>query len=95
MNTMDTLKISRTTSSKLEHPRIFPEYNYDDDQNLLTLSFTDSDLDKILNELGWRPTTNFSDGLRETVIWYLNNQDWLFDPDKISYNGDRLGHLTE
>lgn len=48
MNTMNTLKISRTTSSKLEHPRIFPEYNYDDDQNLLTVSFTDSDLDKIL-----------------------------------------------
>ena len=51
--------------------------------------------DKILDELGWYPTIEFSDGLRETIIWYLENQDWLFDPDRISYNGDRLGHLIE
>lgn len=31
---------------------------------------------KIHEELGWLPTTNFEDGIRETVQWYLDNRDW-------------------
>lgn len=27
-------------------------------------------------ELGWQPTTNFADGMRQTVKWYLENRDW-------------------
>lgn len=34
------------------------------------------DSSKITNELGWRQLRTFSDGLRETVKWYLDNQDW-------------------
>ena len=37
----------------------------------------------IQNKLGWSPKTNLSDGIRETVIWYVNNQDWCFK-DRIS-----------
>jgi len=50
---------------------------------------------KIKKEIGWHPSTKFSDGLKETIIWYLDNQDWLFDPEKISYGGDRLGQLKK
>lgn len=32
---------------------------------------------KIKTELGWEPKTNFSDGIRNTVYWYLENTDWL------------------
>lgn len=32
---------------------------------------------KIFNELGWRPTTHFNDGIKQTVQWYLDNPDWL------------------
>lgn len=35
------------------------------------------DANKIRNELGWEPTTKFNEGIRKTVLWYLNNQDWL------------------
>ena len=32
---------------------------------------------KIKTELDWEPKTNFSDGIRNTVSWYLENIDWL------------------
>lgn len=31
---------------------------------------------KIHNELGWLPETKFEDGLKKTIDWYLNNQEW-------------------
>ena len=31
---------------------------------------------KIHNELGWLPATTFDDGIRRTVRWYLDHQDW-------------------
>ena len=32
---------------------------------------------KIKTELGWKPKYDFESGLRETVKWYLENQDWM------------------
>ena len=37
------------------------------------------DSSKSEKELGWKLTRNFEDGLKETVDWYLNNQDWIND----------------
>jgi len=34
-------------------------------------------IDKIHAELGWAPRHNLESGLRETVKWYLENQDWV------------------
>lgn len=34
------------------------------------------DATKIHNELGWKPQTSFESGMRKTVEWYLNNQEW-------------------
>ncbi len=31
---------------------------------------------KIKNELGWTPQTNFDDGIKKTVAWYLENRAW-------------------
>lgn len=31
---------------------------------------------KIHNELGWLPETKFADGIKKTIKWYLENQDW-------------------
>lgn len=31
---------------------------------------------KIHNELGWLPETKFADGLKKTIQWYLDNEDW-------------------
>ena len=35
------------------------------------------DASKINHELGWRPQETFETGLRKTVQWYLDNQDWV------------------
>jgi dTDP-glucose 4,6-dehydratase len=35
------------------------------------------DCNKAECELGWRPATTFADGLKATVRWYLDNQDWV------------------
>jgi dTDP-glucose 4,6-dehydratase len=32
--------------------------------------------EKIEKELGWSPTYNFEQGIKVTVKWYLENQDW-------------------
>ena len=33
--------------------------------------------DKITAELGWEPSIKFEDGIKLTIDWYLNNQDWI------------------
>ncbi len=35
------------------------------------------DSTKIMNELGWKPSLQFEEGLEKTVEWYLNNSEWL------------------
>jgi len=35
------------------------------------------DITKIGNELGWLPAESFESGIRKTVQWYLDNQDWV------------------
>lgn len=31
---------------------------------------------KIENELGWKPEYTFETGIKKTIEWYLNNEDW-------------------
>ena len=40
---------------------------------------------KIHNELGWLPQTKFDDGIRLTVQWYLDHEDWWQDILKGDY----------
>ena len=35
------------------------------------------DSTKIMNELGWKPSLQFEEGIEKTVNWYLNNTEWL------------------
>ena len=35
------------------------------------------DSSKLQNELGWKPSLQFEEGLEKTVDWYLENQEWL------------------
>lgn len=35
------------------------------------------DATKLFEELGWKPSITFEEGLQNTVVWYLNNQDWV------------------
>ena len=35
------------------------------------------DATKINRELGWKPAETFETGIRKTVQWYLDNQEWV------------------
>lgn len=35
------------------------------------------DATKINQELGWKPSVTFEEGLKRTVEWYFDNQEWL------------------
>ncbi|NKB38873.1 MAG: dTDP-glucose 4,6-dehydratase [Gammaproteobacteria bacterium] len=49
------------------------------------------DSKKIQSALGWRAEQNFSEGLANTVNWYMDNQTWCAQVSKDSYSGQRLG----
>lgn len=49
------------------------------------------DASKIERQLGWRPTETLATGLRKTVQWYLNHQDWCRRVQDGSYQRQRLG----
>ncbi len=37
------------------------------------------DSSKVEKELGWERTYTFEDGIKETIDWYLNNEEWIND----------------
>lgn len=43
------------------------------------------DARKIERELGWKPKETFESGIRKTVRWYLENDDWVKDVTSGSY----------
>ncbi|HAS6244275.1 TPA: dTDP-glucose 4,6-dehydratase [Vibrio vulnificus] len=49
------------------------------------------DASKIERELGWKPQETFESGIRTTVEWYLNNQEWWSRVLDGSYSRERLG----
>lgn len=49
---------------------------------------------KIERELGWRPQETFATGLRRTVQWYLDHEEWIRQIEDGSYRGERLGSLS-
>ena len=51
------------------------------------------DAGKIERELGWRPQETFESGIRKTVQWYLDNQEWWQRVLNGEYRPERLGHI--
>jgi dTDP-glucose 4,6-dehydratase len=49
------------------------------------------DASKIQQELGWVPEETFETGIRKTVQWYLDNQQWCKNVQDGSYQRERLG----
>ena len=49
------------------------------------------DAGKIQHELGWRPQETFESGLRKTVQWYLENDEWCQSALAGRYACERLG----
>ena len=49
------------------------------------------DSTKIEKELGWKPTIPFEEGIKDTITWYVENQDWI---ERIK-NKEYLNSYTE
>ena len=43
------------------------------------------DARKIERELGWKPAETFTSGIRKTVQWYLDHQDWVAEVQSGAY----------
>lgn len=43
------------------------------------------DASKLENELGWKPSIQFEEGLEKTVDWYLENQEWVAEVTSGAY----------
>ena len=43
------------------------------------ISSTSANIDKAKNILDWEPKVGIEDGIKETVMWYLANKEWLKD----------------
>ena len=43
------------------------------------------DAGKISSELGWKPAETFESGIRKTVQWYLDNQNWVTNVQSGAY----------
>ena len=49
------------------------------------------DATKLKDELGWKPSLQFEEGIEKTVQWYLKNKDWV---DNVT-SGDYLNYYKE
>jgi dTDP-glucose 4,6-dehydratase len=50
---------------------------------------------KIKHKLGWTPSESFQSGIKKTIEWYLNNQEWLESIYDNTYAQNRLGVLRK
>ena len=49
------------------------------------------DASKIAKKLDWKPQESFETGMKKTVLWYLNNEEWARRVQDGSYQRERLG----
>lgn len=43
------------------------------------------DCSKIKREIGWKPSCDFHEGLKRTILWYINNRNWVANIQSGSY----------
>lgn len=52
------------------------------------------DSTKLQNDLGWKPSLQFEEGLEKTVDWYLANEEWLKNVTSGTYQEYYTGQYT-
>ena len=72
-NEMRNIDIVELICDRLHKPKSLITYVTDRKGHDLRYAI---DPEKICRELGWLPETQFSDGIEQTIDWYLANEDW-------------------
>ena len=67
------LEVVKTVLSELDKPESLIAYVTDRPGHDRRYAI---DPAKIHKELGWLPATTFSEGIKKTVRWYLENRTW-------------------
>ncbi len=75
-NERTNLEVVKTILKALDKPESLITYVKDRPGHDLRYAI---DPDKLENELGWKPKYNFESGIKETIEWYMNNQEWMDD----------------
>ncbi len=52
------------------------------------------DASKIKEKLNWVPKENFEGGIKKTIQWYLENEQWWKDIQNNTYQQERLGAVS-
>jgi len=75
-NERTNIDVVKTILKQLNKPESLIEYVADRAGHDLRYAI---DASKIYKELGWLPETNFDEGIKLTVEWYINNRSWWED----------------
>ncbi len=70
------LEVVKTILKELGKPESLIEFVTDRPGHDLRYAIDSSKIEK---ELNWNRTYTFEEGIKETINWYVNNQDWIDD----------------
>ena len=75
-NEKQNIDVVKTILKELDKPESLISYVTDRKGHDLRYAIDPSKIEK---ELGWKPKYNFESGIKGTIKWYLNNQEWMDD----------------
>ena len=75
-NERHNIEVVKTILKTLDKPESLITYVSDRKGHDLRYAI---DPTKIETKLGWNPKYNFESGIKETIEWYMNNQEWMDD----------------
>ena len=75
-NERHNIDVVKTILRELDKPETLITYVTDRKGHDLRYAI---DPTKIETELGWKPKYNFESGIKETIQWYMDNQEWMDD----------------
>ena len=73
-NEKSNLEVVKTILNALNKPESLISYVKDRPGHDLRYAM---DPTKLMTELGWKPKYTFETGIKETIKWNLDNQDWI------------------
>ena len=87
-NERHNIDVVKTILRELDKPETLITYVTDRKGHDLRYAI---DPTKIETELGWKPKYNFETGIKETIQWYMDNQEWM---DNVT-SGDYLKYYEK
>ena len=69
---LENIEVTRTILAETGKPESLIKYVDDRPGHDVRYAL---EIDRI-KELGWEPSTGFADGLKDTIRWYVENEDW-------------------